>query len=671
MDVLERSGTYWFFLLVAVFGVLSCGRMRLEDARNHYVRGEYHEAVEAYRTLYRQASRDGDAMRGVIAFELAENYRLLNRSAHAATAYANAVRYGYPDSVAVLRLAQMLHREGDYAKAVDTYRRYLSHSPDHEIALAGLDGAEKALLAGGGVQDVLPRYRVQRVDLFNSSRSDFSPFLAHNDEVLYFTSSREAIPGEWKSTVTGTKFHDLYLSSRNSRGEWQKPKRIESALNTDDDEGTASVTADGEWMFYSLSGEDADQFALPGIYVSRRVNGIWSAGNRLKPGVGDSLSLFAHPSVSSTGVLLYFVSDMPGGVGGKDIWVASLNSRREVVRVENAGPAINTPGDEMFPMLRNDSTLYFSSNGHAGRGGLDLFCAVKQPGEQGWRLEHLPWPLNSEADDFGITFEKEGESGFFSSNRDDMRGYDHIFSFQQIETGIRVEGIVVDREDRLIPGAVVDMVGSNGVRNQFVTNREGSYGFMAEPGVRYLFLAQAEGFLNQTQSFGPLTVSADTLCYVDFEMTPYDRPVVLEHIFYDFNSAVLRDESKSDLEGLVLLMRDHPEIVVELAAHTDRKGTVAYNDSLSLRRARSVVDYLIVAGIDAERLSSVGYGKLRPKQVDGRLVGKYPFLREGEVLSGDYIQTLLPEEQEVADQLNRRTEFRVLPSPLTGHAEKE
>ena len=269
------------------------------------------------------------------------------------------------------------------------------------------------------------------------------------------------------------KFHDLYHATKNSRGEWQKPKRIESPLNTDYDEGTASVTADGELMFYSATSDDSNQFSLPRIFVSRRINGIWSAGSHLEMGVGDSLSLFAHPSISSDGKVLYFVSDMPGGVGGKDIWVAYLDNKLRVLRVENAGRSINTSGDEMFPLLRNDSLLYFASDGHPGMGGLDLFCATRLQDNHLWHVEHMPPPINSSADDFGITFERGAERGFFSSNRDDVRGYDHIYSFEQVETGIRVEGIVVDHEDRLIPGAVIDMVASNGVRRQFITDREG------------------------------------------------------------------------------------------------------------------------------------------------------------------------------------------------------
>ncbi|QRX64929.1 OmpA family protein [Dysgonomonadaceae bacterium zrk40] len=649
-------------MLLTVLLSLSCSRVRLSDAREHYVRGEYHEAVTAYRKLYRHASREEVVLRGVIAFEMAENYRLLNRSAHAVTAYRNAIRYGYPDTLAQRHLAQMLHREGDYPKAADAYRLYLANVPGDAIAIAGLQGAEAAMDTTWQPDQMSGLYHVRRFDLFNSSRSDFSPHLAHDDERLFFTSSRESTPNELRSPVTGTKYHDLFFSVKNSRGEWQKPKRVEFAGDTDFDEGVASLTSDGMMMFFTAAYVTTNQPSLPAIYLSRRFNGSWSPGTRLILNGGDSLSLFAHPTVSASGSTLYFVSDMPGGMGGKDIWQAHLNSRQEVIRLENAGAAINTPGNEMFPLLRNDTTLYFSSDGHPGLGGLDLFRAVKTQAGGDWHLTHLPPPLNSSADDFGITFEEGEERGFFSSNRNDNRGYDHIYAFAFKKPLIHVEGFVVERNDIPIQGAIIDLVGSDGSRLQLVTNREGLYHFTAKEGVSYLFLAQAEGFLNRNASLGPVIANKDTTCYLDFEMTPYDRPVVMENIFYDFDRAVLRSESKEELDKLLQLMLEHPEIGVELSAHTDRRGADSYNEELSLRRARSVVDYLISSGIAPERLTSVGEGKMKPKRVDSALVRQHPFLREGEYLTDEYIKTLLPAEQATADQLNRRTEFRVLPS---------
>lgn len=651
-------------LLLCLFPALSCNRVRLGDARMHYVRGEYHAAVGMYRTLYRQTPREERALRGVIAFEMAENYRHLNQSAHAATAYGNAIRFGYPDPVALLRQAQMLHREGEYTQAAALYHDYLSHAPEDETAIAGLLGVEHSLQGLRQSEGCTARYQVSRMDLFNSSRSDFSPFLMPGDELLYFTSSRESIPGEERSPVTGTKYHDIFFSAKDSQEAWRQPKRVESPLNTHCDEGVATVTNDGGLMFYSFTPAGSGEERLTGIFFSRRVNGVWSSGNPLAIRSDDSLSLFAHPAISGSGELLFFVSDMPGGYGGTDIWLAHLNHRQEVVSLENAGAVINTHGNEMFPVLQNDTTLYFSSDGHPGRGGLDLFRAIKSSSSKRWRLEQLPVPLNSPADDFGITLEQGGGKGFFSSNRDDARGYDHIWSFVRVDRKIRLEGFVVDPGDHLIAAAVIDVVGSDGSLHRVATDREGVYHFVAEEGVDYLFLAQAEGYLNRKQSLPAMRVCNDTLIYLDFEMTPYNRPVILEHIFYDFDRAVLRPESEEELGNLITLMQEHPEIRVQLSSHTDRHGSDSYNHALSLRRASSVADFLVAGGVDPERLACVGYGSSTPKQVDRRTAAQYPFLQEGLFLTDSCIRQLSTTQQEIADQLNRRTEFLVMPPSL-------
>ncbi|MBK5195373.1 MAG: OmpA family protein, partial [Proteiniphilum sp.] len=277
-----------------------------------------------------------------------------------------------------------------------------------------------------------------------------------------------------------------------------------------------------------------------------------------------------------------------------------------------------------------------------------------------WQIHNLQSPLNSSADDFGITFEQDRETGFLSSSRKDVRGHDHLYSFALNEIKILVEGFVVDREDQFIPGASLSVIGSDGSQMRFTTSREGEYRFTAERGVDYLFMATAEGFLNQKQSLRTSSAERDTLYYVDFEMTPYDKPVILENIFYDFNRATLRPESKEELDGLVALLTDHPEITIELTAHADRKGADEYNRDLSLHRAQSVVAYLTSKGIDGERLKASGEGKTQPKKVNRVIASGSDFLKEGDLLTEEFIKQLTPQQQEIADQINRRTEFRVL-----------
>lgn len=332
----------------------------------------------------------------------------------------------------------------------------------------------------------------------------------------------------------------------------------------------------------------------------------------------------------------------------------------EVGAIKNLGPDINTQGDEMFPYVRNDTTLYFSSNGHPGMGGLDLFIAVRPTYKQRWEVQNMGLPMNSPADDFGITFHADGEKGFFSSNRDDARGYDHIYSFEYLPPVIRVEGAVMNHEEEAIPGATVQVVGSDGAKRQLNTDSEGTYRFEADAGVEYLLLANATGFLNLKSMLPAIPMAMDTLLRVDFEMIPFDEAIVMENIFYDFDSASLRPESEAELEKLVGLMNEFPEVLVELSAHTDRKGSDEYNEDLSRRRAESVVTYLVNRGIDKGRLSATGHGKAQPVTVGKRSASRYDFLREGDVLTEELIEGLEPEQQEVADQLNRRTSFTVI-----------
>lgn len=642
-----------FSLLIMV----SCKQAKLNDARDQYIRGDYYSASQTYKKLYTQSRNKDNALKGIIAFEMAEVYRKLNRSSHAVNAYKNAIRYEYPDSLIYLRYAQMLHKQGEYNQAIVAYTEFLNLSLDYQIAKNGLEGASLSLL---WQEENTKGINIAYSELFNSNRGEFSPVLAQNDNVIYFNSSRNDAIGDTNSPITGVKYNDIYIAEKNAIGEWQKPKRLSSEINTEFDEGTATITSNGKYMFYTYSSPSASNPTVTKIYVSRRINGTWSIGRELKLAENDNTSLFALPSVSPSGEYLYFVSDMLGGYGSKDIWRAKLANEIEPLFIENLGPEINTPGDEVFPYLRNDTTLYFSSDGHPGMGGLDIFVARKQNNSEQWNIENIKSPINSSYDDFGITFKKNSEKGFFSSNRNDTRGYDHIYSFEIPNNIITVEGIVVDHEDEFIYGATVLVVGSDGLQQSFKTNKEGEYRFVANAGNNYLLMAITEGFLNQEHSLKVGPNVSDTLYYVDFEMIPYNKPVVLENIFYDFDSALLKEESKDELDGLIDILNEHPGVVIELKAHTDRWGSEDYNYSLSLSRARSVKDYLINHGINTERVIAVAVGKNEPKIITSSIATKYNFLNEGDVLNEEIVKTFSIEHQEIADQLNRRTEFKII-----------
>lgn len=484
--------------LMALF--LSCNTVKLTDARDHFIRGEYQAATEAYQKLYQKTPREQHALRGVIAFEMAENYRKLNQSSRALTAYRNAIRYKYPDTIVYFHLARMLHREGNYEEAHKAYQDFLAQMPEHSLAKAGLKGVEMAQ----SDRVTSPRYTINQETVFASNRDDVSPMLARRDDRLYFTSTREGDQA------------DLFYSDTNVHGVWQPPRKVASSVNSPGDERSATFSPDGEWMYYTANNR---------IFVSRSVNGSWSGGWPLDFGEIDAHWSFSHPAPSPCGNWLYFVSNMPGGYGGKDIWRGRLQGSDRVLFVENLGGTINTPGDEVSPYIQRDTVIYFSSDGHPGYGGLDLFRATKQRDTSQWRVQHMGAPLNSSADDFGITFSKEeGEKGFFCSNRDNPRGYHQIYSFSRLEPTIMIEGIVVTPLDELIPLATVRVTGSDDTQQFFITNREGEYRFTAAPEVSYLFEASVEGYHTAHQRLGPFPLGTDTLIYVDFELEQIDFP---------------------------------------------------------------------------------------------------------------------------------------------------
>ncbi|MGM9823137.1 MAG: OmpA family protein [Muribaculaceae bacterium] len=630
-----------------------CRSAKLSDADEQYARGEYHAAMLTYKKIYNKLTRREERQqRGVVAFRLGECYRHLNMAANASGAYRNALRYNYPDSMALLYLAQSQHMEGKYKEAIKSYEQFLEKAPKNVLARDGLRGSQNA----ARIKANPTRYKVAAAKLFNSRRADFCPmFFDAAHDVLYFTSSTEKSKGTAKSEVTGTKNSDIYFSKKNEKGVWQRPEAVDGELNTDFDEGIPSFSPDGTTMYLAKARREENASTSVEIFTSQRSETKWSAPVKLEI-TADTLSAYGDPAVSPDGNWLYFSSDMPGGQGGKDLW--RINLKERVGSLENLGDVINTPGDERFPYVRSDSVLYFSSNGHAGMGGLDIYRATLTP-SGGWNVENMGWPMNSSYDDFGITF-GDGESGFFSSNRNDARGYDHIYSFVKPELKITISGYVLDRDEEPVPNAVIRIVGDDGSNQKAIGKTDGTFQFNLQRGVKYVMMAGAKGYMNGKQEFVSDMAEEDAEYAVDFILAAMTKPQVIENIFYDFDKATLRPESKTALDSMVMILKDNPQIVIEMASHTDRWGNDNYNLKLSDRRAQSVVDYLIAAGIDPSRLRPKGYGETRPKTVTKRIARLYPQFKEGDVLNEEYIEKLDKPDQDAADQINRRTEFQVI-----------
>ncbi|MDR0834858.1 MAG: OmpA family protein [Candidatus Symbiothrix sp.] len=638
--------------VAVVLSLVSCKTAKLSDALEREALGEYYEAAQIYKKVYAKTSAKDTYLRGSIAFHQGEMFQKINNPSRASSAYTNAIRTKYADSTAIFHQAQTFQKQGKYPDAIKRYTAFLDTHPADSLSILAKNGISGCELAQEW-KKTPTKYSVRKMDKLMSRDGEFSPVLLGTDQ-LYFNSARKEATGDEKSAITGVKNNDFFMLKQDERGNWLKPDSIDGNLNTEFDEGTASFTADGSQLYYTFCPEGEGSHTAE-VRVSNRSGAQWGAGTKVEL-FRDTTILTAHPAVGVDGYL-YFAADAPGGYGGKDLWRVPISSAG-VYYPENLGPDINTPGDELFPAMRDDSTLYFSSDGHPGMGGLDIFRAKFS--KERWRVENMKAPVNSMADDFGITFYPKIESGFFSSNRNDGRGADHIYSFDLPGTFAYLEGWVLDKEEIEIPGASVRVVGKDGTNQRIFTYRDGTYLMTVEPGMEYVMMASAPDFLNQKQTLTVPQINQTENFYVDFYLSPMTKPVVVDNIFYDFNKATLREESKGALDSLIVMLNDNPNVTIEMAAHTDRIGTEAYNDNLSQRRAQSVVDYLIRGGIDKERLEAKGYGKSDPFTVTKKIAETYDFLPEGQLLDEPFIDTLEPVQQAIADQINRRTAFKVL-----------
>ena len=651
-----KKAVYIIVCLLLTAVAAGCRTPKLSEADAQFQRGEYHDASVTYKKVYNKLRKKEERpQRGEVAFKMGRCYRLLNMSARASAAFQNALRYEYPDSTTHFMLAQALHADGKYAAALRSYDKYLEFCPDDTLAINCAEGCRTAqeIRARGS------RYVVKQAKLFNSRRADFCPmYLGADCDQIYYTSTTEKATGDKKSEITGMKNADVFFSKKNEKGEWERPEPVEGELNTEFDEGIVAFSPDAQTMYLTKARRELNAPTSVEIYTSTRSDAKWSAPVKFEI-TADTLSTFGHPAVSPDGEYLYFVSDMPGGYGGKDIWRISLKERQG--SLVNLGPDINTEGNDDFPYVRSDGSLYFSSDGHPGMGGLDIFraTAVGDPADLRWKVENMGFPINSAGDDFGITFGK-GEDGFFSSNRGDARGYDHIYSFEYDPVRITIEGLVMDKDEEPVKNAIIRIVGNDGSNQKEVARDDGSFSFALQRGVKYVMLAGAKGYLNQKQEFASDSTMEDANYWVEFILPSISKPSVVENIFYDYDKADLRPESKTALNELIAVLHDNPNVTIEMASHTDRWGSDAYNINLSERRAKSVVDYLVENGISRNRLQPHGYGKSRPKTVTKRIARLYPQFKEGDILTEEFIKTLSEEDQQAADQINRRTEFSVL-----------
>jgi len=672
-----------FCLLSVVLFLTGCGiQQRIKRADKKYAIGEYYIAADIYKSCYsRLSAKKERELKGYVAFRQGECYRAIN-NVRSVNCYQNAIRckYQLQDSTVFLHAAQAYQYQGKYKDALKYFELYLEAHPDDYIAKAGKYACTKI----EEWKHEFSRYKVSEAKEFNQRRSsNFAPmFIGSETDAIMFTSNRQEKPksGSKKlhrpSNVTGQQLFQLYQTRKNAAGEWEESELAEGLYTEQEEQqndstggksagsaemGVCCFTGDGRTMYFTYSKPINGQDLGAKIYKSDRASGEWSEPQEVKLFADSSITV-GHPALNQTGDTLYFVSDAEGGQGGKDIWMAELDGSNWV-NPQPLGAGINTSADEMYPYIHADGTLYFASNGHPGYGGLDIFKATQDTTNHDsvvWVLYNLGAPFNGAGDDFGITFAGNSQDGFFSSNRGDKKGFDKIYRFVLPEMEFLAEGAVNDESGEPIAEAKLRIVGSDGTNSQISARRDGTYKIKLKRDVKYVMLATARGYLNAKEQWNTYDLKDSKTYEINFALSPISRPVKMENIFYEFGRWELTQMSQEDLLKLVKLLNDNPNITIELSAHTDLVGNEEFNLELSQKRAQSCCDFLIAHGIERERLTPVGYGKTKPVIADKALNKRYPFIPVEQVLDETFILSLPADKQEICNQINRRTEFKVV-----------
>jgi peptidoglycan-associated lipoprotein len=644
---------FYIIIFLAVAPESSAQKRKAEKAYEFFNAGEYFLAIDHFKDTYSK-SKD-KAVKADMVYMVAECYRLMNDPKNAEIWYKKAVKTSYSKPEAQFWFAESLKKNGKYQPAADEFKKYKQLVPADPRADVELRSCE---LATEWLRNP-EAYKVEDLKDINSKDADFSPAYDRDDfGVIYFTSSRDDAAGNKTHGATGQNFTDIFESRLDKKGKWSMPVAV-NVLNSDFEDGTPNISSDYKDIYFTRCEAGKREQKGCSIMYSERKGDSWLEPKNL--GIMSDSVVSAHPAISPDGLTLYFVSDVKGGFGGKDIWLVTREkSGSEWSKPVNAGPDINTSSDELFPYVRNDGTLYFSSDGHIGMGGLDIFKAKSQP-DGSWLVQNLKSPINSFADDFGISFQNETEAGIFSSTRKG-KGNDELYSFEMPPLKFNVTGLVKDEKTGIaVQSSMVQLIASDATNLQVETGTGGDFKFVLKPAVDYIFLASKNGYLNGKEKVTTKGQEKSRDYMVTILLTAIDKPIELPNIFYDFGKWDLRPESMVSLDKLVETLIDNPKITIELMSHTDSRDTEEYNLTLSQKRAQSVVDYLVSKEIDIIRLTARGYGESSPKVVDADIVGQFPFLRSGAALTEQYINGLANDEQkEIAHQINRRTEFKVL-----------
>jgi len=620
-------------------------------------------ALQKYQKAFSKV-KNNKAERERITFRMAECYRMMNNTKKSEVAYKRCItaKYYNKDPKVFLYYADALKMNGNYDEALKQYEAYKEKAPNDPKADIGIETCSlaKEWMANPS------KYDVKWEKILNSKEDDYAPAYADKKYgSIIFTSDRNGSTGRDIDNWTGLSFTDLFFSRIDPKGEWSKPVIADAAgmLNTKANDGVGQFNPRFNSFYFTRCYNDPKKKNGCGIFkTSRTGQAAWSEPEIINLG-GDSSTVFGHPTIGSD-ESIYFSAALPGGYGGKDIWVAKRKSG--IYIKENLGPDINTSGDELFPFLREDSVLYFSSNGHPGMGGLDIFRSVKSNNK--WsRPENMKYPINSSADDLGIVFNNdEPEEGLFSSNRPGGKGRDDIYSFIIPPVYFTLSGIITDdRTLQPVQGANVRIVGTNGKILEDNTDEKGYYSFnknQISANTTYEILVTKKDYFNEKGKETTVGIEKTKDLTRDFILRPIPKkPVVLPDILYDLAKWDLKPQYQDSLQGLIETLDANENIVIELASHTDTRDSDERNDILSQKRAQSVVDYLISRGIDPDRLVAKGYGERVPRTLTKDINREGYSFKTGTVITDSLINTLPGNNiKEAAHQLNRRTEFSIL-----------
>ena len=634
----------------------------LSEANSAFESKAYFNAIAFYKKAYMKERRN--ETKAYILFKTAESYRYMGDNSQAEVWYTKAIEAGYPDAKAILNLAQSLKQQNKIDEAKAQYQKYKQLNPSDPSADKGLKSIEQAKEWISNPT----RWKVENVVMINTKDREFATTFADNNyRTLYFTSTRAGATGGGFDATIGEAYSDVFQTTVDNNGKWSTPTPLDAPVTTKNNEGLTSITKKGDLLFWTRCIPEKNKIVYNQLW-SVPVIGDNKWGKPTKLPFNNDTAKFASPAISPDGKFLVFASNLAGGKGENDLWVSKYDAESETWEEPvNLGPEINTTGNDVFPYVRDDYTLYFSSDGHLGMGGWDIFKA-EYLGDGKWgKVENMKYPINSVADDFGIIFEGTANRGYLSSNREGTKGSDDIWSFVLPPLLFAVDGkILDDKYKEPVPGVAILLKGSDGSIIETKTDENGNYRFeTSESGDRLVNEATSYtvatsvgsdvttprakgGFLNSPAKFYFTTVGEkESKIFkgnaLNMTLTPIETEIEFPAVLYDLGKAELRPESKDSLDYLYQLLVDNPTIVIELSAHTDSRGDNYKNLILSQDRAKSCYNYLVSKGIPSDRMVPKGYGEERLLISDRQIAAM-----------------ATEEEREAAHQKNRRTVFTVL-----------